>query len=209
MHCTRICRDSSKEALFLRDKKIYKLSLYAMLSAVMILMTVFPSIGYITIGPVQITFMMIPVTIGCMTLGPNGGAILGAIFGATSFAQCFLGNPFAVMLFGINPFYTAVTCFIPRIAMGYICGWLFRLLQKFDKTNFLSFAVTSLSGALLNTVLYIGSVVLLFNDYNEIITMLVSVSVLINGICEAGMCMIAGTAISKALFKFLKRKSAD
>ena len=38
--------------------------------------------------------MTIPVVIGAMILGPAGGAVLGLVFGLTSFYQCFAGDPF-------------------------------------------------------------------------------------------------------------------
>lgn len=200
----------------MRDKKIYKLSLYAMLTAIMILMTVFPAIGYLKIGPVQITFMMIPVTVGCMLLGPNGGAFLGGVFGATSFIQCFIGDPFGAALLGINPIFTAILCFIPRILMGYICGFIFIGLQKIDKTNFLSFAITSLSGALLNTTFFVGTLILLFGRSEYIISQfgatvlkVISAFITVNGLVEAIACMIIGTAISKALFRFIKNKNIN
>lgn len=193
--------------------KTYKITVYAMLTALMVLMTVFPVIGYLKIGPVQITFMMIPVAVGCIALGPAGGAFLGGVFGATSFIQCFIGDPFGAALLGINPIYTAILCFVPRILMGYACGWIFKGLQKIDKTNFVSFAVTSLCGALLNTAFFVSGLIVLFGKSSYITDMfgteiwkIISAFITMNGLIEAIVCMVVGTAVSKALYKFLTSK---
>ena len=64
---------------------------------------------------------MIPVAIAAITLGPAGGAAIGAVFGMTSFLQCIgIGGSSAMgaMLFSINPFLAFVQRFIPRMLDG-------------------------------------------------------------------------------------------
>lgn len=60
----------------------------ALLVAVILLMA-FTPIGYIKTLGLEITLIVIPVAVGAVTLGPTGGAILGGVFGVTSFIQCF------------------------------------------------------------------------------------------------------------------------
>ena len=59
----------------------------AMLCGILLMMS-FTPLGYLNIGPLAISFNMIPVAIGAIALGPMGGMILGAMFGITSFLQC-------------------------------------------------------------------------------------------------------------------------
>ena len=65
----------------------------AVLIAIMLILA-FTPLGYLRIGPLAISLMTIPVVIGAMILGPAGGAVLGLVFGLTSFYQCFAGDPF-------------------------------------------------------------------------------------------------------------------
>ena len=44
-------------------------------------------LGYLNIGPLAVTFNVIPVAVCAIVLGPTGGAIAGAVFGLTSFMQ--------------------------------------------------------------------------------------------------------------------------
>lgn len=82
-----------------------QLTMLGLMAAVLLLMAYTP-LGYLNIGPLAISFNVIPVAISAVVLGPTGGAIAGAIFGLTSFGQCIgLGGTSAMgaMLFSINP----------------------------------------------------------------------------------------------------------
>ncbi len=78
---------------------------------------------------------MIPVVIGAIILGPGAGAVLGAVFGLTSFVQCFGLDTFGTTLMGIQPVYTFIMCMFPRILMGTLCGVIFKGLVRVDKTR--------------------------------------------------------------------------
>ena len=68
-------------------EKIKRLVLLALFSAILMVMSYTP-LGYLNIGPLAITFNVIPVALAAATLGPSGGAFVGAVFGITSFLQC-------------------------------------------------------------------------------------------------------------------------
>ena len=61
-----------------------QLTLLGLLAAILLLMAYTP-LGYLNIGPLAISFNVIPVAISAVVLGPVGGAVAGAIFGLTSF----------------------------------------------------------------------------------------------------------------------------
>ena len=140
------------------SSKVREIALTAVLAAIVLLMA-FTPLGYLRVGPVSITFLVIPVVIGGMTLGPVRGGFLGAIFGATSFAQCFMGDPFGAALVSLSPMATAVACFVPRILIGVVAGLLFPALHKLTRSNAAAFIGTSVAGTLTNTVLFVGMVV--------------------------------------------------
>lgn len=61
-----------------------KLVILGLMTGILLLMAYTP-LGYLNIGPLAITFNVIPVAIAATTLGPAGGAAIGAVFGMTSF----------------------------------------------------------------------------------------------------------------------------
>lgn len=69
-------------------EKTRKLVQMAILIAVMLILA-FTPLGYLKVGAIEITFMTIPVVVGAIILGPAAGAVLGGVFGLTSFIQCF------------------------------------------------------------------------------------------------------------------------
>ncbi len=185
------------------------------LIAIIVLMA-FTPLGYFRTGGLSITFIMVPVVIGAILLGPTSGAILGGVFGLTSFIQCFGLEPFGATLLNVNPFLCFVVCLVPRILTGLLCGLVFKALSKTDKTKFVSFGVASLAGPLLNTVLFMSALVACFYNTEFIqgiangmgatnVFNFVVLFVGINGVIEAVVCFILGTAISKPLDSITKK----
>jgi len=180
------------------------------LTAIILLLEV-TNLGYIKTPGLELTIMQVPVLVGAITLGPTSGAILGGVFGLTSFYQCFGKSFFGATLLGINPIATFIVCMVPRILMGWFCGLIFKSLYHQDKTKMLSFAAASLSGALLNTIFFMAALMLLFGRTEFIMGLRGGRNVLsfvvafvgTQGLIEALICFFIGTAISKALYGFM------
>lgn len=134
------------------------IALMGILSAIILLMA-FTPLGYLKIGTISISFLMIPVAIGAIALGPVYGAILGALFGITSFAQCFGMDAFGTFLMDVNPFFTFMVCIVARALAGYLTGLIAKAVRKLGGYGF---AITGLCAALLNTVLFVGSLIAFF-----------------------------------------------
>jgi uncharacterized membrane protein len=183
----------------------------AVLVAILLVLE-FTGLGLIKTPGLEFTIMQVPVIIGAIVMGPVAGGILGGVFGLISFWECFGKSAFGVILLGINPLGTFLTCVPTRILMGLLCGLIFEALYRVDKTKLASFGVASLLGALLNTVFFMSTLVAFFyrTDYiqgfvkalgtgNPFAFVLAFVGV--QGLLEAIICFIAGAAISKALYK--------
>ncbi|MEG0597426.1 MAG: ECF transporter S component [Oscillospiraceae bacterium] len=180
------------------------------LVAIMLLLEA-TGLGMIHVGVLELTILQIPVVIGAIILGPSAGALLGGVFGAISFWECFGRSAFGAALLAINPLSTFIVCFVPRILMGFLCGLIFKALYSIDKTKLLSFAASSLAGALLNTVLFMTALMLLFGNDPFILNMRGNLGLLpflvafvgLQGLVEAIVCFLVGAAVSKALIHFL------
>ena len=184
----------------------------ALLTAIIVVMS-FTPIGYLKTPIVEITFITIPVVIGAILVGPAAGAFLGGVFGLTSFIQCFGMSQFGAMLLSINPFLTFIICFVPRVLMGWLCGIIFRAMLKCDRTKFKlwAYGVGAFSGAALNTILFVITLILLFGRTDFILSIgdtlpkLIAAIVGLNGVIEAVVCTIVGAAVAKALSRALSR----
>ncbi len=137
----------------------------AVLAALLVIMPVTP-LGYIPIGPLAATTNMIPVAIGAILLGPEGGAALGLVFGLTSFANAagVLGAPSALgtAIMAVNPFLTFVVCVIPRILEGVLAGFISKGLWKTKVPKAASCGITGFATAALNTIFFMTALILCF-----------------------------------------------
>ena len=183
-----------------------QLTILGLMSGILFLMAYTP-LGYLNIGPLAVTFNVIPVAICAVVLGPTGGAVAGAVFGLTSFLQAMgIGGTSALgaALFQINPFLSAVQCFVPRILDGLLIGFIYRGMRK--KTNvYASCAVTGFFSAFLNTLFFMTALVVMFGN-TEVIQNLMGGRNVIIGCCmmvgvNAISEMVSSTIITAALSK--------
>ena len=193
----------------------------ALLTALVLIMAYTP-LGYLkTPWGVEVTFIVIPVAIGSVLLGPAAGGFLGLVFGLTSFFQCFGASPLGVLLLGINPLGPFFCCVVNRVLVGVIPGLLYRLLRRYDRTKVVGIAICCFLTPVLNTALYIVGNWLIFSDawleiaatsygytgaggLNLLAFMLGLVAV--NGPAEAVSCLVLGTSICKALQRTVFRE---
>ena len=155
------------------------------------------------------------MAIGTIIVGPVGGLFLGAVFGITSFIQCFGADAFGTALFQINPVGTVIMCIPTRILAGFLPGLIFKAWYKRDKTRTVSFFVSALLCALFNTLFFMLALFLFFwnSDYiqnlaeGKNILAFFGVMVGINGLVEMVATSIVGGGVSKILTKVIRRTS--
>lgn len=170
----------------------------------------FTPIGYIKTAGLEITLIVIPVAVGAVTLGPAAGAILGGVFGITSFIQCFGMSAFGTLLLGVNPVFTFLVCVPTRILDGWLTGLIYKGLKKTKIPSAGSVTLASLCCPLLNTTFFMGTLVTLFaGTMREQFGMtkvipFIAAFVGVNGVVEAIVCFVIGTAVSMALKKALR-----
>ena len=187
-----------------------QLTILGLLTGILLLMAYTP-LGYLNIGPLAITFNVIPVALAAVTLGPAGGAAAGAVFGLTSFLQCIVAGGLSAMgsiLFRINPVLACIQCFMPRILDGFLLGYIFRTVQKTGGARLGCF-VTGFFSAFLNTVLFMTALVVLYGNTDYLqgliggrnILLFVCSFVGINAVCEMISSTILTGAIGYALYR--------
>ena len=194
-----------------KQLKTSQFTMLGLMIAILLLMAYTP-LGYLNIGPLAITFNMIPVAISAIVLGPVGGAIAGAVFGITSFLQCIgIGGTSAMgaMLFSINPILAFIQRFIPRLLDGLLLGYIFQGLRKKTKNIYVSCAVTGFFSAFLNTLFFMTLLVVLFGNTEYIqglmggknVIVFICTFVGVNAICEMLSATIVTGAVGAALYK--------
>lgn len=186
----------------MKNKKTKILVLYAMFIAIEMLLVFIPFLGYIPIGPLRATMLHIPVIIAGIILGKKGGSLIGLVFGLSSLFYNTI-NP-TVTSFVFSPFISgnilsAVVAILPRVLIGFIAGFIFEQVLKHGWNKYLGMIISSLAGALTNTILVLSGIYLIFGhsyaqaigqDFNVLMAYLIGI-VTSSGILEA----IVGTII--------------
>ena len=144
----------------------------AIFGAIIIIMAFTPFLGYIPLGFTRATIIHIPVILASLLLGPKKGAALGFLFGLTSFINNTM-NP-TITSFVFTPFYnlgefeggfgSVIICFLPRILVGVLPYYIYKLIKKIDKKSVSQWGliIAGVTGSLVNTLLVMNLIFLFF-----------------------------------------------
>lgn len=199
----------------------------ALFAAIIVIMAFTPFLGFIPLGFTRATIIHIPVIIGSILFGPVQGAVLGFVFGLTSFVNATL-NP-TVTSFVFTPFYSVgdihggfgslIICFVPRILVGVVPYYVYRLFDKigkdYPKKQTLALGMAGVTGSLTNTLLVMNLIYVLFGEsyaavqnvsVKSLYGVILSV-ILVNGIPEAIVAVCVVTLVTRTLLhiKFVRR----
>ncbi len=200
----------------MKKQNIRRMTELSLLMAIVLLMG-FTPLGYLpTPWGLHVTLIVIPVAVGGIVLGPKAGTFLGVVFGLTSFFKTFGSAGLGPVMLEANPFGFFILCLVPRVLVGLLPALLYKYLSRFSKLRTLSQAVCCFLTPICNTVLYMTAMWLLFADtwlnFNgasgsgfSLLWLMLS-GVAVNGVAEALACLVIGTAVSKALIRFLHRE---
>lgn len=108
-------------------KSLRDLILAAVLCALVVVMTVVPYTGYITVGgTLEITTLHIVTILAGVLLGWKYGAVVGAVWGLTCILRCLLAMPW----FQPYGFANVFVALFPRVLVGAVSGLVFAALKK-------------------------------------------------------------------------------
>lgn len=192
------------------QNKTFRIAILSVLTAIIILQSFIPFLGYIPIGPLSLTIIQITVIIAAIVFGPGDAAIIGGVWGMITFIRAFISptSPIAPIIF-INPLISV----LPRILIGVTAGYSYKLLNKTKLGSVGSMPIASLLGSLTNTILVLGLTYFLYKEpyanayhinVSQVLPALLYI-VVTNGIAEAILSFIFAPLIAKPLMKFNKK----
>ena len=182
------------------------LILCSILSALVVVMTVVPYTGYITVGgTLEITTLHVVTILAGVLLGWKYGAIVGGVWGLSCIARCLIALPI-YKAFGFANIFVA---FLPRVCVGLFSGLLFSALKKTKLSRTVSIMISAIGGSLTNTVLVLTAMTVycrvngvagyeaanVFSILQGIVTALAAV----NGMIELAAAIILVPAVYFAL----------
>lgn len=125
----------------------------ALLTALMLLLQL--AFGSLRIGPVTLSFSLVPLVIAAVLIGPGAGAFLGLVSGGVTFIQVLTAaDPFYTLLIAANPFLTAVICITKTTLAGLLAGLCYRAICKVSKYRALNVILPAALCPIINTGIF-------------------------------------------------------
>lgn len=185
--------------------KTYRLVIRAILTAIIILQTMVPFLGYIPIGITSLTIIHVTVIVAAIVLGTKDGMFIGLIWGLFTIFRAFTSptTPLDIAVF-TNPIISVV----PRVLVGLVAGLLFTIIYKKTKKVVTASIVAAIFGTITNTVLVLSLMGLLYTglvantygvDTSALFVTLGGIA-LTNGVSEVITAAILTPILVKALF---------
>lgn len=141
-----------------KKTNVFQITILSMFLAILIAQTFIPMLGYIPLGPIDVTIVHITVILVAVLFGPKMGTILGTTWGLLSMLRAYIQpTPFNIVF--LNPLISV----LPRLIVGFLSGVLFVFLSK-KFSNKISYAITAAVGTLSNTILVLGSIYLFASE---------------------------------------------
>lgn len=194
-----------------KNKNIFQMTLIAMLVAILIIQTFVPVLGYIPLGPIDVTIVHITVILAAVLFGKSTGLIVGTVWGLLSLIRAYTQpTPFNVVF--LNP----LISILPRAIVGWLSAVVFEALDKRTDARW-KYSVTAMIGTATNTVLVLGGIYLLAGETYAaalgipVSALLAALGAVVasNGIIEVIASMIILPLLAVPLIKFLKRRNSN
>lgn len=187
------------------NAKLTFMTQLSLLLALEIIMS-FTVLGFISIPPVSITLMHIPVIVGAILLGYKGGIFLGAAFGILSMIRATFAaaGPVDVMFNPAasgNPVGSIVMAVLPRILLGVVAVLVYNLLKEKIRPA-LAMSIAAIAATFVHSFGVLGLLSVLFSalPLKEVFATLIG----FNCILEALAAVLLTSAICTGVLKYKK-----
>lgn len=182
--------------------KLHRMTQLSLLLALEIIMG-FTPIGMIQVPPVSITLMHMPVIIGGILLGYGAGAFLGGAFGVLSIIRSTFASAGPIdLLFNPaisgNPLGSIVMAMLPRILLGVVAVFIYRLLTGKTKLKpALAIGIASAAATVLHSFGVLSMLSIFFSalPFAEVFATLIGLNCVLETIAAAIIC----AAVCRAL----------
>lgn len=125
----------------------------ALLTALMLLLQL--AFGSLRIGPVTLSFSLVPLVIAAVFIGPGAGTLLGLVSGVVTFVQVLTAaDPFYTLLIATNPLLTALICISKTTLAGLLAGLCYRAICKVSKYRALNVILPAVVCPVVNTGIF-------------------------------------------------------
>ena len=194
----------------MKHSQISKLVTLSLLSAIIVVLQLIS--GYLKVGPVSITLVLVPVVVGAAFYGKAAGAYLGGVFGLIVFIGCVNGTDVGGnILFVANPYYCFFVCMLKGCASGFCAAAGYGRVKKWAGGSITSVICAAITAPIVNTglfclcmaVLYRSTLIAWASGQNAFVYMITGLAG-INFLVEVAINLVCSPAIT-TIIKAIKK----
>ncbi len=138
--------------------KIVKLTQAAFLVALIVVLQIVSY--FIKVGTFNLSFVLVPIVVGGILLGPKYGAILGGVFGVVvTLVSAFGLDGGGFIVFTANPFLCTIVCVLKGVAAGFVPAVVYKALP-----NNVGLVISAALAPVCNTGIFCVGMLLFFRD---------------------------------------------
>ena len=148
-----------------KKKRILHMVQLGLLTALVFVLQMLGS--FIKIGPLPMSFVLVPIVVGAFTLGYKEGAFLGCVFGVITMVMGIAGiDGFSAILWTANPIWFIIICLLKAMLAGLGSGLIYKGLNKLlgEKRILITTVIASVSAPIINTGVFVVGMLLFFFD---------------------------------------------
>ncbi len=138
--------------------KIVKLTQAAFLAALIVVLQIVTY--FIKVGQFNLSFVLVPIVVGGILLGPKYGAILGGVFGVVvTLVSAFGMDGAGFILFSANPVLCTLVCLLKGIAAGFVPAVVYKAMS-----NNVGLVIAAALAPICNTGIFCAGMLIFFRD---------------------------------------------
>jgi uncharacterized membrane protein len=191
----------------MRNKEIARITLDALIIALIAIASFVPYVGYIGVNNISITTIHVFVLLFAILFGMREGAIAGFFFGLFSLIRAVAMPSSPMDILFVNP----LVSIMPRLIFGLLAGLTFDLIRRIENSKGLRIALAFIAMPILTLVHSFLTLSLLWLCYhdNELLSgagywILIGSIFTLNGLIETAIALVLVPPLAVGIYEGVK-----
>ena len=145
---------------------VKEITFNAMFIAIVAVMALIPNLGIITVGPISITILHIPVIVAGIAFGMKSAIIVSLAFG--------LSTMFVAMTRAVTPidvlFVNPVLSVFPRLLFGLTISFIWKMIASLKVNENISISITAFFATVFHAIFVLGTLYFFLGYTGDLLT---------------------------------------
>jgi uncharacterized membrane protein len=145
---------------------VKEITFNAMFIAIVAVMALIPNLGIITVGPISITILHIPVIVAGIAFGMKSAIIVSLAFGLSTMFVAMTRAVTPIDLLFVNP----VLSVFPRLLFGLTIAFIWKMISSFKINKNISISITAFFATVFHAIFVLGTLYFFLGYTGDLLT---------------------------------------